>query len=141
MSGAFRPSTLPDKGKPLTRPRGAMAKPRPSDDRVKVVCVRLSEPERHALGEAAEAAGLTLSGYVRRVLLDAPALRKARRPPVEKAELARLVAHIGKVGSNLNQLAHVANAGYAVDGVALAAELGELALVRAAIMAALGLTA
>jgi hypothetical protein len=115
-----------------------MAKPRPSDDRVKVVCVRLSEPERAALDVAAEAAGLTLSGYIRQVLLAAPPQPKARRPPVEKIELARLNAHIGKVGSNLNQLAHAANAGAAVDGVALAAELGELALVRAAVFAALG---
>ena len=115
-----------------------MAKPRPSEDRVKAVRVRLSAPERAALEAAADAAGLTLSGYVRRVVLDAPALRKARRPPVEKTELARLVAHIGKVGSNLNQLAHVGNAGAVVDGVALAAELAELANVRAAIRAALG---
>jgi hypothetical protein len=115
-----------------------MAKPRPTEERKAGIRVRLSASERASLEAAAEAAGLTLSGYVRRVLLAAPASGRARRPPVEKAELARLAAHIGKVGSNLNQLAHASNAGATVDGVALAAELAELATVRAAIRAALG---
>ena len=115
-----------------------MSKPRPSEDRVKAVRVRLSAPERATLETAADAAGLTLSGYVRGVVLAAPALRKARRPPVEKVELARVLAQLGKIGSNLNQLAHAGNAGALVDGAALAAALGELGTLRLAILAALG---
>ena len=76
-----------------------MTRPRPSEDRAKMVSVRLSADERATLEAAAEAAGLTLSGYIRRVLLAAPALRKARRPPVEKTDLARILAHLGKMGS------------------------------------------
>jgi hypothetical protein len=115
-----------------------MVKPRPTEERIKAVRVRLSAPERAALEAAADGAGLTLSGYIRGVVLGAPALRKARRPPVEKIDLARMLAQLGKIGSNLNQLAHAGNAGYAVDAVALAAELGELGTVRGAILAALG---
>ena len=115
-----------------------MPKPRPSEDRKKVVRVRLSAEELARLEEAAANGGLTLSGHVRRVMLSAPAGYRARRPPVEVVELARLLAQIGKIGSNLNQLAHLGNTGAAVDGVALAAELGELAVVRDALLAALG---
>jgi hypothetical protein len=106
--------------------------------RQKALRVRLTDDERAALDAASDRAGLSLASYARQVLLAAPPPRQARRPPVEKADLARVLAHIGKVGSNLNQLAHLGNAGAGVDGVALAAELGELAVVRAAIMAALG---
>jgi uncharacterized protein (DUF1778 family) len=106
--------------------------------RQKALRVRLTDAERAALDEAAEQAGLSLASYARQALLGAPPPRQARRPPVAKAELARVLAQLGKVGSNLNQLAHAANVGAAVDGVALAAELGELAAVRAALFAALG---
>ena len=115
-----------------------MTKPRPSEERFAGLRVRLSAHERERLEAGAEAAGLTLSGYVRRMVLAAPASGRAKRPPVEKMELARLLAHIGKVGSNLNQLAHLGNMGIAVDGVALAAELAELAKVRTELRAALG---
>ncbi|MEY2853172.1 MAG: hypothetical protein RL030_304 [Pseudomonadota bacterium] len=106
--------------------------------RQKGLRVRLTEAERAALDVAAEQAGLSRASYARQVLLAVPPPRQARRPPVERVELARLLAHIGKVGSNLNQLAHLGNAGAAVDGAALAAELAELATVRQAIRAALG---
>lgn len=106
--------------------------------RQKALRLRLTDDEQATIADAAERAGLSLASYARQALLAAPPPRQVRRPPVEKVELARLVAHIGKIGSNLNQLAHIGNAGGVVDGVALAAELGELALVRAAIYAALG---
>jgi hypothetical protein len=108
--------------------------------RQKSLRVRLTDAERAALDDAAERAGLSLASYARQVLLAAPPPRQSRRPPVEKAEMARLLAHIGKVGSNLNQLAHLGNTGAAVDGTALAAGLLELATVSAAIRAALGRT-
>ncbi|MFZ4859916.1 MAG: plasmid mobilization protein [Desulfuromonadaceae bacterium] len=115
-----------------------MPKPRPSDDRRSGIRARLTVPERERLEAGADAAGLTLSAYVRRVVLAAPVGRRGKRPPEAKAELARLLAQIGKIGSNLNQLAHAANAGAGVDGALLAAELGELEAVRTAIRAALG---
>jgi hypothetical protein len=34
-----------------------------------------------------------------------------RRPPVERAALAQLLAQLGKCGSNLNQIARVLNSG------------------------------
>ena len=61
--------------------------------------VRLTPAERGALDAAAERAGLSLAGYARATLLTAPPVRQARRPPVERAELVRLLAQLGKIGS------------------------------------------
>ena len=106
--------------------------------RQKGLRLRLTDAERAAIEAAAEQAGLSLASYARGVLLDAPPPKQARRAPADKVELARLVAQIGKVGSNMNQLAHAANAGAQVDAVALAEALGELSVIREMIRAALG---
>jgi hypothetical protein len=62
-----------------------------------------------------------------------------RRPPIERKELARLLGHLGKVGSNLNQLAHAFNSRGRVPGLA---ELNDIRSyvrqMRDALMAALG---
>jgi len=99
--------------------------------------VRLTAAERATLDAAAERAGLSLAGYARSTLLSAPPVRQARRPPVERAELARLLAQLGKIGSNVNQIARVLNS----DGDTppeLAGVPEDIAIMRAAIMAALG---
>jgi hypothetical protein len=61
-----------------------------------------------------------------------------RRPPVERAELVRLLGAIGHVGGNLNQLAHTANTGLPTDRHALLEVLSGLTAVRSAILSALG---
>lgn len=109
--------------------------------RKKVLLIRLTEAEQAQLVEAADRAGLTLASYARKMLLSAPPPRQGRRPPADKVELGRIVAHLGKIGGNLNQLARAANTGVAVDGVALAEEMGELAVTRALLRAALGRSA
>jgi hypothetical protein len=100
--------------------------------------VRLTEGEQAQLAAAAERAGLTLAGYARSVLLAAPPLRQSRRPPVERAELSRLLAQLGKIGSNVNQLARAANTAAEVAEADLRAAAADLAILRTAIMAALG---
>jgi hypothetical protein len=65
--------------------------------------------------------------------------RAVRRPPIERKELARLLGHLGKVGSNLNQLAYAFNSRGRVPALAeltaMRQQVGEL---RNALMAALG---
>lgn len=100
--------------------------------------IRFTPDERAAVDQKAERAGLTSGSYARQELLDAPAPRQVRRPPVERKELARLLGELGHVGSNLNQIARIANAGDGVDGVALAEALGGLGTLRDAILEALG---
>jgi hypothetical protein len=100
--------------------------------------IRLTPDERAVIDEAAERAGLTSGSYARQTLLGAKVPRQVRRPPIERRELARLLGHIGHIGSNLNQLAKVANAGDGIGVVELARELTGLGQVRDAILAALG---
>jgi hypothetical protein len=100
--------------------------------------IRLTADERATLAAAAERAGLTHAGYARSLLLSAPPVRQARKPPVERAELAKLLAQIGKIGSNLNQLARAANSGEAAAAADVREAAKDVATMRAAIMAALG---
>jgi Bacterial mobilisation protein (MobC) len=106
--------------------------------RRRIVTVRLSTEEYAALDEAAERAGLVVGSYARQAMLGAPAARQVRRPPVERRELARLLAELGHIGGNLNQLAKAANTGIVVYGGEIEAALGGLLEVRDAILAALG---
>lgn len=102
------------------------------------VMVRLTPEERAALDAAAARGGLSLAGYARSVLLTAAPLRQSRRPPVERAELARLLGQVGKIGGNVNQIARVLNGGGEADPPALAGLRDDIAAMRAAIMGALG---
>ena len=70
---------------------------------------RYDDDELQELDQAASLAGLTRAGFQRTQSLLAPKTRSTRRPPIEKEALARLLGHLGKVGSNLNQVAHAAN--------------------------------
>jgi hypothetical protein len=73
------------------------------------------------------------------VLLDVP-LPPRRRPSVDTQLLAKVLAELGKIGSNINQIAYHLNAGRpgdVMDG-AIEAALNELVEWRAALMQALG---
>lgn len=100
--------------------------------------IRLSETERAAIDAAAERAGVTPGSYARQVLLGGPQPRQVRRPPAGRAELARLLGELGKVGSNLNQLARAANSGKEVYTEEVHSALAGLRLIREAILSALG---
>ena len=114
-----------------------------SETRVRTdhLTIRLTPAERASIDLAANRAGLTPGSYARQTLLGAPLPRQVRRPAVELRELARLLGHIGHIGSNLNQIAKAANSGDGVDTRALAYELAGLGGLRAAILKALGRSA
>jgi uncharacterized protein (DUF1778 family) len=100
--------------------------------------IRLTPEERAAIDDAADRAGLTSGSYARQAVMGAPVLRQVRRPPVERRELARLLGEVGKIGSNLNQLARAANTGVLIYEGEIDTALGGLVEVRNAIMTALG---
>jgi hypothetical protein len=89
--------------------------------------------------EEARRAGLSVGALLRALACNGPGLRAARRPPIERQELARLLGHIGKLGSNVNQLAYAANA---FDELPSARELQQIGAevheIRDAVMRALG---
>ena len=103
-----------------------------------ILPIRLSQDERAVVETAAERAGLSVGSHARQTLLGAPAPRQVRRPPVERKELAKLLAELGKIGSNLNQLAKAVNSGSLVYTGEIDAVLAGLEETRQAILAALG---
>ncbi len=107
--------------------------------RKRMLGVRVTDSEMVEIEAMADRAGLTPASYARSVLLSAPAPRARRRPTIEAETVGRLLGELGKVGSNLNQIAHHLNAGRAeIPPAALEAALRDVAVLRTACMEALG---
>ena len=102
--------------------------------------IRLTADERAAIDQAAEDAGLTAGSYARDRLLGGSAPRQVRRPPADRKELARILGELGKIGSNLNQLAHSANVGAVLFSNEIQEALDSLNGPREAILRAMGRT-
>lgn len=100
--------------------------------------IRLSVDERAIIDQKSERAGLTAGSWGRQLMLDAVPPRQVRRPPIERKELARLLAEFGKIGGNLNQLAKSANAGVVVYESEIDAAIADLHAMRGAVLSALG---
>ncbi len=70
--------------------------------------------EYEELKNRVERSGLTLSAYVRQKTTGVrPERKKAKRPTARQQLAGRYLAQLGKIGSNLNQLARAANMGIA----------------------------
>jgi hypothetical protein len=68
------------------------------------------DPDEYAeLEEAASRAGLTRASYQRVQSLSKPKTRSTRRAPIDRELLAKVLGQLGKVGSNLNQIAREAH--------------------------------
>ena len=106
--------------------------------RTKLAMIRLTPVEHSQAENAASNAGLTLSSYARTQMLNAAPPRSVRRPPIEKALLARILGQLGKAGSNLNQLARYLNSGDEVLDDDVRAAILEVRAAVAAVMQALG---
>lgn len=106
---------------------------------LRVVCW-VNANEKMAIEAKAERAGLSGSSYLKTLVFgkDAPKPRGARRPVVEKELLVRVLGELGKIGSNVNQIAHVANQGRGVDYPAFEQLLSEVLVMRDQVKAALG---
>jgi uncharacterized protein (DUF1778 family) len=106
------------------------------------ISIRVSVEERSALQQGASRSGLSLSGYVRCVLLGAKPLRAARRPRVETALLVQILDRLGVVASNLLQItAAISTGAYSLMPSCerdLSRCLLELRSLRPALLGALG---
>jgi hypothetical protein len=112
---------------------------RVDDARTKFISVRCTEQEWETIDEAAKRAGLSIGAYLRTLACGSAGPRAVRRPPVERRELARLLGHLGKVGSNLNQLARAFNRDRQAPELAeLTAMRQEIRELRDALITALG---
>jgi hypothetical protein len=112
---------------------------RVTDPKSVPISVRCTAKDHAVISEAAARAGLSVGAYLRSLALGSAGPRAVRRPPVERKELARLLGHLGKVGSNINQLARSFNTSGVLPGfpelLAIRREVSEM---RAALMKALG---
>ena len=99
--------------------------------------IRFTRRERDRAAELAARAGQPLSALIRHGLFDTPLPRAVRRPPIEKQLVAQLLGELGRIGSNVNQLAKHANAGrFQQNSIDLAMQT--LMEMRTACMEALG---
>ena len=105
--------------------------------KLRMVTTAYDEDDFRKLDEAASRAGLTRASFQRVQSLSAPKTRSTRRPPIERAMLAKLLGQLGKVGSNLNQIAHAAHIDRAERGAA-SAVITELRALLPHILQAMG---
>lgn len=86
-----------------------MARPHKNEDEKReiIVRVRLTKSEKKQFADAAHNDGLTLSDYMRVKTLQAtPRIKKATP---ERAAFIRGLGELGKIGSNVNQIARALN--------------------------------
>lgn len=100
--------------------------------------IRFTDDEYAQIEDAAQRSGLTFSSYVRKQVLGTPGPRYVKSPPLHKQDLARLLGHVGKVGSNVNQIAHRVNCGEPVMHTTLLVIQHDIAGMRTAVLKALG---
>lgn len=112
---------------------------RVSDAKDHFISVRCTAKEHAAIDEAATHAGLSIGAYLRSLALGSPGPRAVRRPPIERKVLVRLLGHLGKLGSNVNQIARVVNTTRNLPSWSELAEIRhEIGRIRDALMKALG---
>jgi hypothetical protein len=137
---------LPDQSQPAARKRGRHFGPRPvKDPRSAWLTTRCTPEFRESVVAAAEQAGLSLADYIHSRLGGKPGPRARRNPGADTVLLAKVLAQMGKSGSNLNQIARRMNE-YEFEGIpellAMQAEheevLAEHRAVCEAILKALG---
>ena len=79
-----------------------------------LVTSRYDPDEFAELDNAASKAGLTRASFQRvQSLATKPKTRSTRRAPIERELMAKVLGQLGKIGSNMNQLAHAAHMGHA----------------------------
>jgi hypothetical protein len=101
--------------------------------------VRWDEEEWKAVDEQAARARLTVPSYLRQLALaeEKRKTRSTRRAPIERELLAKVLGQLGKIGSNLNQLAHAANLNRS-ENAKIMATVAELRRLLPPILGALG---
>ena len=110
-----------------------------ADPKSKPFPIRFTPQQFEQLDATAREAGMSVGAFARAVLTGSAGPRAVRKPPVQKAELARLLGELGKVGSNVNQIARAFNQHQGSPSLKELAEMkGELVAMRMAIMKALG---
>jgi hypothetical protein len=116
--------------------RGRM---RVKDARKRLIHLRCTDHEHAAIKAVAEEAGFSVGALLRLLALGDAGPRAVRRPPAERAELVRILGQIGKIGSNVNQIAKAMHTTRNLPSWSELAEIrADIATLRAAVLKALG---
>lgn len=116
--------------------RGRM---RVKDARNRLIHLRCTDHERAGIKAVSEDAGFSVGAFLRLLALGTAGPRAVRRPPAERAELARILAQLGKIGSNVNQIAKAIHTTRNLPSWSeLAVMRDDIGQMRAALMKALG---
>jgi Bacterial mobilisation protein (MobC) len=125
-----------------TKPRKRRApwggRKRAADTKEKFIAVRCTLDDHAFIGETAAQAGMSIGAFLRTIALGTAGARAVKRPRIEREQLAKLLGEIGKLGSNVNQIAKWANTDKAAPGFAEIVKMREdIAAMRAEVMKAL----
>ena len=111
---------------------------RAADTKEKFIAVRCTLDDHAFIGETAAQAGMSIGAFLRTLALGTAGARAVKRPRIEREQLAKLLGEIGKLGSNVNQIARWANTDRAAPSMVEIARMGEdIAAMRAEVMKAL----
>ena len=128
------PATTPDK-----KPAPWRGRRRVMDVKEKFIAVRVTVEDRAKIADAAGEAGLSIGAFLRSLALGSAGARAVKRPRAERVELARLLGELGKLGSNVNQIAKAFNStGRIPTPPELPAMQTDIMAIRAALIEALG---
>ncbi len=98
----------PEPPQPLSKRSGSQKRVR--QHKIPVAC---DDEEFLQIDHRAREVGLSRPSFLRACGLGTPGPRARRSPPINAEALGRATAALNKAGSNLNQIAHVLNAGAA----------------------------
>jgi hypothetical protein len=106
--------------------------------RRKIRHVRCTDDEFNAIGANADGAGLSAAAFMRAAALGNAGPRARRRLPAEHVTLRQMLGQLGKIGSNLNQIARAFNMAGQVSPPELTQALTDVPEMRALILDVLG---
>ncbi len=113
-------------------------RPRVDQAKGRRIAVRLTDADHSFLEQTAKEAGLSVGAFLRTIALGTAGARAVKRPSIDRKQLAKLLGEIGKLGSNVNQIAKWANTDRAAPSRAEIARMCEdIAAMRGEVMKAL----
>ncbi|CCW19999.1 hypothetical protein EBBID32_43700 [Sphingobium indicum BiD32] len=108
--------------------------------RVRQVKTRMTEAEHAVFLARADKAGMTSAAFLRAAAIGDAGPRAQKRVPADASVLRQVLGHIGKTGSNLNQISRYLHTGGEAQTVLpdIREALADLARIRGLIYDALG---
>lgn len=101
--------------------------------------VRLSPAEHDKIKKKAKKLGVTVSAFLRVQALENASADTLLAPTVDQKLLGKVSAQLGRIGSNVNQMAKRLNSGHQVAAKELEAMRRNLAVMQAAILKAVNM--